>query len=96
MKVSSTFIYTELTKDRRLQIYTLLEIDWNASKIVAHLEISQRQVQYAKQHRLTSQKQRCDFKVLITASHRQELIRFIRLSKKTKSMSYQEVAIKLN
>ena len=96
MEVPSTPKRTELTRDQRLQVYTLSKIGWDAPKIAAHLKISQRQVQYAKQHRLTPQKQRCGFKALITTPHRQELIRFIRSSKKTRRMPYQEVAIKLN
>ena len=96
MEVPSTPKRTELTRDQRLQIHTLLEIGWDPPKIAAHLKISQRQVQYAKQHRLIPQKQRCGLKALITTPHRRELIRFIRSSKKTRRMSYQEVAINLN
>ena len=92
----STPKHRELTREQRLQVHTLANIDWIPRRIAKHLDITPRQVQYARSHRFTPQKHRCGPKPMLNAPSRAALVRYIRTSKETRRMPYYELAARLN
>jgi len=92
MDVLSTPKHGQLTRNQRIQVQTLTEIGWEREAIARHLKITLRQVQYANSHRLTPQNRKSGPKAVIDTPYQAELVRFIRRSKETRRMRYEEVA----
>ena len=89
-----------LTRDQRIQVRTLRAIKWTRKDIVKHLksqgiDCTEKQIQYAEKIRSTSQKHRCDLKILLDTSARRRIVIFIESSKRTRRMSYIEVSEEL-
>jgi hypothetical protein len=77
MKPFATFKkQSDLTRDQRIQVNTLRDIEWKYEQIAQQLEIILRQVQYPRTHRLTSQKIRSNKKSIISDDAREILVAF--------------------
>ena len=95
VEVPSTPKRAQLTRDQRIQVHTLIGIHWTPRRISTHLKLTQRQVKYAREHRLTPQKQRCGPKPMLDTPSRTRLIHHVRQSKETRRMPYYKLAIQL-
>lgn len=95
MEVLPTPKHTDLTRDQRVQVHTLLGIDWTPRRICKHLDITARQVQYVKHRPLTPRKHRCGPKAVITTPCRKRLVSFIEQNKDTRRMRLEQVAKEL-
>ncbi len=98
MKASTTLKRQfDLTRDQRIQVITLRDIDWKYEQIAQHLDITIRQIQYACiVNRSTSQKTRCGSKSIITDEARQILIDFVCASSKNRRMSFHQIVWELD
>lgn len=95
MEVPSTPKHSQLTRDQRLQVHTLAGIGWDLERIAKHLNITLYQARYAASHRLTPQNRKSGAKAILNTPRRAYLVRYIRSSKETRRMPYQEVARRL-
>lgn len=93
---SSTSIRKQLTWDLRLQVHTLHDVDFQYIRIAFSLDILQDQIQYALNHRLTSQNKLSDSFLIINDDAAKILIDFICASHFHRWMSYFLVVYKLN
>ena len=92
---------TLLTRDQRLQAQTLRTLNWSYETIAQHfrstgVDCTARQIQYAEEHRSTSQKQRCGLKILLNTPTRRRIADFITSSKRTRRMPYIQVSEELH
>ena len=67
--------YIQLTRDQRLQIYTLHNAGFSYSQIIRLLDftVSKHQIQYTIANRLTPQNYKSERHLLINTPHRQVL-----------------------
>ena len=82
-----------LTRNQKLQMQTFRTFNWNYETIVQHfcsinVNCIAKQIQYAKTYKFTSQKQRCDSKILLNTFIKRRIIDFITNSKRTKRMFF--------
>jgi hypothetical protein len=85
-----------LTRDERLRIQLLKELNWKQAAIAEHENVSIRQVSWAINHRATPQKQRCGTKSKLNSIQIQILIQFISASRINRRMPYFQVAAVLD
>lgn len=84
-----------LTRDLRLQVHTLHKIGLGYAEIASQLNISQRQVQYAWNHRLTPQFKCSGAKSSLNTESLQVLIEFVCASRRNRRLSYFEIPLEL-
>ena len=84
-----------LTRDLRLQVHTLHDVGLTYAEIAAQLNISQRQVQYAWNHRLTPQFKCSGAKSFLRTESLQILIEFICASRRNRRLSYWQIPFEL-
>lgn len=88
------------TRDEHIAVTTLRNVEHSFEETIELLEkqdikYTVNQVRYAETHRLTSQKQRCEFKVFSNTSKRQRVIQFVIANRRERHMSYIQVDAKL-
>ena len=98
MKLSSscTSVCKQLTWDLRLQVRTLHDVNFQYVRIAFSLDISQDQIWYALNHRLTPQNKLSDSFSMINDDAEKILIDFVCASRLHHRMSYFRVAYELN
>ena len=96
LPLPSTPVRKQLTRDLRLQVRTLHDVGFQYARIATSLDISQGQVQYALNHRLTPQNKLSGPSSIINDDAAKILIDFVCASRVHRRMSYFLVAYELN
>ncbi len=91
-----TPVRKQLTRDLRLQVCTLHDVGFQYVRIASSLDISQDQIRYALNHRLTPQNKLSDSFSMINDDAEKILIDFVCASRLHRRMSYFRVAYELN
>ncbi len=91
-----TPVRKQLTRDLRLQVRTLHDVGFQYARIASSLDISQGQVRYALNHRLTPQNKLSGPSSMINDDAGKILIDFVCASRLHRRMPYFRVAYELN
>jgi hypothetical protein len=90
-------VHRLLTRDERLRIQLLRELNWKQAAIAEHEYVIIRQVSWTINHiYVTPQKHLCGAKAKLDYIQTQALIRFISASRTNRRMSYLQVAAVLD
>lgn len=84
--------HRQTTRDERLKVHTLFfTAGWEIDQIMLQLNLTRRQVEYALEHRLTPQKQRCGARPKLNTPQRKRLVEWVTSNKATRRQDWYAI-----